>query len=168
MAEEENGVSALPLTPNNAGLNVGAFSPDPVLTAPIDTILFNDETLPVEIITDILFENIGGQELINIARNDTVNGQAVVYQPIKNLSTIQQEYNPNNIISLQTTSDKYFSNFSIKFETKVPNVGNGPSGSHVYIDPQNGDLVIEAINIEQGEQIQVEITSSGTIYEAEL
>jgi len=161
-------VSPVPLTPNNAGLNISTFSVNPVLTAPIDTILFNDETLPVEIMADLLFENIGGQELINIARNDTVNGQPVIYQPIKNLSTIQQQYNPNNIVSLQATSDKYFQNFSIKFETKVPEVGNGPNGEHVYIDPQTGDLIIEAVNIEDGEQIQVEITSSGTIYEAEL
>ena len=161
-------VSPLPLTPNNAGLNISSFSVDPVLTAPIDTILFNDETLPVEILADLIFENIGGQELINIARNDTVNGQEVIYQPIKNLSAIQQQYNPNNIVSLQATSDKYFQNFSIKFDSKVPNVGNGPNGEHVYIDPRTGDLVIEVINIEDGEQVQVEITSSGTIYEAEL
>ena len=166
MAEES--VSALPLTPNNAGLNISAFTVNPVLTAPIDTILFNDETLPVEIMADLLFENIGGQELINIARNDTVNGQPIIYQPIKNLSTIQQQYNPNNIVSLQATSDKYFQNFSIKFESKVPNVGGGPNGEHVYIDPLTGDLVIEVVNIEEGEQVQVEITSSGTIYEAEL
>ena len=161
-------VSPVPLTPNNAGLNISAFTVNPVLTAPIDTILFNDETLPIEIMADLLFENIGGQELINIARNDTVNGQEVIYQPIKNLSTIQQQYNPNNIVSLQATSDKYFQNFTIKFDSKVPNVGNGPNGEHVYIDPETGDLVIEVVNIEEGEQVQVEITSSGTIYEAEL
>jgi hypothetical protein len=161
-------VSPLPLTPNNAGLNISAFTVNPVLTAPIDTILFNDEALPIEIMADLLFENIGGQELINIARNDTVNGQDIIYQPIKNLSAIQQQYNPNNIVSLQATSDKYFQNFSIKFDSKVPNIGNGPNGEHVYIDPQTGDLVIEVVNVEEGEQVQVEITSSGTIYEAEL
>jgi hypothetical protein len=161
-------VSALPPTPPSAGLNISAFTVNPVLTAPIDTILFNEETTPVEIMADLIFENIGGQELINIARNDTVNGQTVIYQPIKNLSTIQQQYNPNNIVSLQSTSDKYFQNFSIKFETKVPDVGGGPNGEHVYIDTSNGGLVIEAINVLDGEQIQVEITISGTIYEAEL
>lgn len=161
-------VLALPPTPSNAGLNISAFSVNPVLTAPIDTILINEETTPIEIMADLIFENIGGQELIDIARNDTVNGQRVIYQPIKNLSTIQQQYNPNNIVSLQSTSDKYFQNFSIKFETKVPDIGNGPNGEHVYIDPETGGLVIEAINIQDGEQIQVEITTSGTIYEAEL
>jgi len=167
MAEDQS-VSALPLTPNNSGLNISAFTVNPVLTAPIDTVLYNEEATPIEIMADLIFENIGGQELINIARNDTVNGQDVIYQPIKNLSSIQQQYNPNNIVSLQATSDKYFQNFSIKLENKIPDVGNGPNGEHVYIDSETGDLVIDVINIEDGEQIQVEITTSGTIYEAEL
>ncbi len=141
----------------------------PVKTAPIDTILYpSDDLLPIEIMADLIFENIGGQELINIARNDTVNGQSVVYQPIKNLTQIQQQYNPNNIVGLQETSDKYFQNFAIKLETKVSEDGNGPDGAHVYIDPNTGDLVIEVINVETGEQVELEITTSGTIYEAEL
>jgi len=80
------GLSAVPMTPNILGLGVGLKAVDPVLTAPIDTILYNDDSLPIEIMTDLIFENIGGQELINIARNDTVNGQTIIYQPIKNLT----------------------------------------------------------------------------------
>ena len=159
-------VSPVPPTPGILGLGVGLKSVDPVLTAPIDTILYNDDSLPIEIMTDLIFENIGGQELINIARNDTVNGQTIIYQPIKNLTAIQQQYNPNNIVSLQATSDKYFQNFSIKFDDKVPEEGTGPGGAHVYIDPVTGELVVEAINLQPDEQIEVEITISGTIYEA--
>jgi hypothetical protein len=118
--------------------------------------------------TDLIFENIGGQELINIARNDIVNGQKVSYQPIKNLSSIQQQYNPNNILGIQNTSDKYFSNFPIKFENKVPNNGNGPNGSNIYIESTTGNLIIETVNMENDEQIEVEITVSGIIYEAEF
>jgi hypothetical protein len=159
-------VSATPMTPSTIGTSVSARSVNPVLTAPIDTILYNDDSLPIEIMTDLIFENIGGQELINIARNDTVNGQTIIYQPIKNLTTIQQQYNPNNIVSLQATSDKYFQNFSIKFDEKVPDEGTGPGGAHVYIDPITGELVVEAINLNSDEQVEVEITISGTIYEA--
>ena len=140
----------------------------PVKTAPIDTVLFDSNNLPIEVMTDLIFENIGGQELINIARNDIVNGQQVSYQPIKNLSSIQQQYNPNNIVSLQSTSDKYFANFSIKLENKIPNPGTGPNNSYVYLDSTSGNLVIEAVNLDIDEQIEVEITVSGTIYEAEF
>ena len=54
-----------------------------VLIAKKDIILFNEDAVPVELMTDLIFENIGGQELINISRHDTVNGQTVIYQPIK-------------------------------------------------------------------------------------
>ena len=144
--------------------------PPPPKTAPIDTVLFDEEIVPVSVMESLILENIGGHELINIARNDTINGQTVIYQPIKNLSTIQQQYNPNNILALQNTSDKYFSNFSIKLETKLPNEGDGggPDGAYVYIEQDTGDLIIELINLEPDEQIEVQISLSGTIYEAEF
>jgi hypothetical protein len=160
-----------PLTPadiTTASVAAALPPPPPVKTAPIDTVLFNSDELPIEVMTDLIFENIGGQELINIARNDIINGQQVSYQPIKNLSSIQQQYNPNNIVSLQSTSDKYFANFPIKLENKIPNPGTGPNNSYVYLDSTNGSLVIEAVNLEIDEQIEVEVTVSGTIYEAEF
>jgi hypothetical protein len=155
-------------TPPTPTTPIAAAPTTSVKTAPIDTVLFDDESVPVEVITDLLFENIGAHELINISRNDIINGQTVSYNLIKNLSSIQQQYNPNNILSLQSTSNKYFANFSIKFEDKIPQIGNGPSGSYVYLDQDTGNLVIEAQNIEIGEEVEVQITSSGTIYEAEF
>ncbi len=141
--------------------------PPPVKTAPLDTILYEEDPIPVEIMADIIFENIGGQELINIARNDIVNGQKVIYQPIKNLNSIQQEYNPNNILALQDASPQIFGNYPIKLEEKIPNIGNGPDGSNVYIS-SSGELVIEVINMAKDEQVEVEITQGGTIYEVQL
>jgi hypothetical protein len=147
---------------------VAAVVAPPVKTAPIDTVLFNDDQVPIEVMSDLIFEDIGGHELINIARNDIINGQDISYQPIKNLTSVQQQYNPNNILSVQATSNKYFSNFAIKLENKIPNVGNGPFGSNVYLDPKDGSLIIEAVNLEFDEQVEIEITLSGTIYEADL
>jgi hypothetical protein len=157
-----------PATPATVSPVVQAPPAPPVKTASIDTVLFNDEEVPIEVMSDLIFEDIGGHELINIARNDIINGQDISYQPIKNLTSLQQQYNPNNILSVQATSDKYFSNFAIKLENKTPNVGNGPFGSNVYIDPLTGNMVVDAINLETDEQIEIEITLSGTIYEADL
>lgn len=144
--------------------------PPPPKTAPIDTVLIDEETIDIDIMQDLIWEDIGGHELINIARNDTVNGQSISYQPIKNITSIQQQYNPNNIVALQNTSDKYFANFSIKLETKLPDEGegSGPDGAYVYIEDVTGDLIVELINIEPDEQIEVQISLSGTIYEAEF
>jgi hypothetical protein len=136
----------------------------PVKTSTTDIITFNEDILPDQIMFDLIFEDIGGQELISISRSDIVNGQKIIYQPIKNLSSIQQEYNPNNILGLQQTSDKYFAGFSIKLEEKIPEAGNGIDGKNAYI-ASNGDLVIEFINLNPDEQVEVKITLSGTIYE---
>lgn len=162
-------ISSIVATPSTPTLPVTISTPPPpVKTATLDVILFDDETTPIDTMADLIFENIGGQELINITRSDIVNGQKISYQPIKNLSSIQQRYNPNNILSLQQTSDKYFAGFSIKLEDKIPNEGNGINGENIYIEESTGDLIIEFININSDEQIELQITTDGTIYEADL
>lgn len=139
-----------------------------VKTATKDIILFDDGIVPVNLMADLIFEDIGGEELISIARRDTVNGQKITYQPIKNLSSIEQEYNPNNIISLQATSDKYFANFPIKLDNRIPETGTGSNGDYVYIEPTTGNLVIEVVNLESDEQLEIQIATNGTIYETEF
>jgi hypothetical protein len=170
----------IPVTPFNtvSNLTSAPYSPtsilassgttDAVKTAVPGDILFDDDSVPIELMADLIFENIGGQELINIARNDTVNGQSVSYQIIKNLSDVSQQYNSNNIVGLQSTSDKYFNSFSIKIDRKIPIEPTGPNGSYVYLDNNTGDIIVEAVNLEADEQIEIQIVLNGTIYEAQL
>ena len=158
-------ISPTPLTPTLPV--IVSPPPPPVKTATLDIILFDEESIPTDGMFDQIFENIGGQELISITRSDIVNGQKISYQPIKNLSAIQQRYNPNNILSLQQTADKFFAGFSIKLEDKIPQIGNGTNGENVYLNA-TGDLIIEFININADEQIETQISVSGTIYEADL
>jgi hypothetical protein len=161
-------ITATPPAPEPEMFSARMFSALPIKTATVDIILFDDETTPIDTMADLIFENIGGQELINITRSDIINGQKISYQPIKNLSSIQQRYNPNTILSLQQTADKYFAGFSIKLEDKIPNEGNGTNGENVYIEESTGDLILEFININNDEQIEIQITTDGTIYEADL
>jgi hypothetical protein len=169
ISQTSSRVDSTPLIPSSSQSYTSSTPPPPpAKTAPIDTVLFDDDSVPIEVMTDLIFENIGGQELINIARNDIVNGQKISYFPIKNLTSIQQQYNPNNIISLQSTSDKYFANFPIDIDKKIPNEGNGPNGTNVYIEESTGDLIIETINIESDEQVDIQIAISGTIYEVNI
>lgn len=140
--------------------------PPPVKTADPDIVQFNEDSVSERIIADLLFENIGGQELLTISREDTVNGQEVVYQPISNLGLIQQEYNPNNIVRLTKTARDIFANFSINLDDKIPNVGNGTDGQNVYADNISGDILVEFVNIEEDEDVDIQVLSSGTIYRA--
>jgi hypothetical protein len=160
-------LSPTPNTPLNINQVIISSNANLIKTATPDIVLFNNEAVLIEQMTDLIFENIGGQELISISRSDTINGQNISYQPIKNIKSIQQAYNSNNILGLQKTSDKYFSGFSINFYQKVPNVGNGLNGTNVYVDDL-GNLVIEAINLNNDEQLEVQLSTSGTIYSIQL
>ena len=161
-------ITATPPAPEPEMFSATMFAASPpVKTATLDIILFDEESVPTDGMFDQIFENIGGQELISITRSDIVNGQKISYQPIKNLSAIQQRYNPNNILSLQQTADKFFAGFSIKLEDKIPETGNGTNGENVYLNAA-GDLIIEFINVNSDEQIETQISVSGTIYEADL
>jgi hypothetical protein len=160
-------ITATPPAPESEMFSARMFSAPPVKTATLDIILFDEESVPTDGMFDQIFENIGGQELISITRSDIVNGQKISYQPIKNLSAIQQRYNPNNILSLQQTADKFFAGFSIKLEDKIPETGNGTNGENVYLNAA-GDLIIEFINVNPDEQVETQISVSGTIYEADL
>lgn len=145
-----------------------------------DLILSNDETMSIEIMTDLIFEDIGGYELATISRHDLVNGQKVIYAPIKNLTDLYLQYNPNNVLRLQS-SDSYFKSLSLSIFDRLPTCGTGydlvgndpdltkrtkvPNCKSVYIDPITGDLVINLINMKENEQVEVEILTAGNIFD---
>lgn len=161
-------VTATPPTPSIVVSPTTSTSSSEVKASERDSILFDDDSVSIAVMETLVFENIGGHELLNIARRDTINGQKVTYQPIKNLSEIEQKNNPINIINLPSTSDKYFANFPIKIDSKIPETGSGPNGEYLYINSSTGDLVIDVVNLESGEQLEIQIAAGGTIYEAEI
>ena len=152
--------SATPPTPDTTASNADTG----VLAATTNLIITSYEETPLEVMTDLIFEDIGGQEIINISRTDIINGQDIIYQPIKNLASINYQYNPQNILALQDTSENYFKKFPINAANKVPNTGTGINGSTVYIDESTGNLIIELVNIENDEQVEVQILRNGTFF----
>jgi hypothetical protein len=121
--------------------------------APTDIIQFDDNSIEIALISDLLFEDIGATELANMSRSDLIDGQDVVYAPIKNLPTVRREFNPNNIVATSYETD-YFSRFAIDLSLR--------GIQEPYFD-DNGDLVIEIDTVEDSEEIQVQILTNGTI-----
>lgn len=150
-------------TPNLPIPNASTAS-NGVLAASKDIFVITDESLPIEIMTDLVFEDIGGQEIINISRSDIVSGQNVIYQPIKNLTLLNYQYNPQNIISLQDTLESYFKKFPIQLDKKIPTVGTGGNNETAYVDSDTGNLIINVINLEKDEQVEVQILNGGDIF----
>ena len=138
-----------------------------------DLILQDQEVMSSDIMTDLIFENIGGHELITISRHDLVNGQKVIYSPIKNLTDLYLQYNPNNVLRLQS-SDSFLKSLSLSLEDYIPVCGNGydlvngvkvPNCKSVYIDPITGDLVINLINIKEGVQAEVQVLTAAEVFD---
>jgi hypothetical protein len=93
-------------------------------------IVTSEEPIPIDIVSQLLFEQVGGIEIINIARNDIINGQRVSYNLVGNLNSIQQIYNPRNIFKISGTSQEFFENFGIRFSIHVPE--NGTADPNFY------------------------------------
>ena len=121
--------------------------------APSDIIQFDDSSIEIALITDLLFEDIGATELANISRSDLIDGQSVIYAPIKNLPTIRREFNPNNIVATAHDTD-YFSRFAIDLSLR---------GIYEPYFSNDGGLMIEIETVGDNEEIQVQILTNGTI-----
>jgi hypothetical protein len=143
--------------------------PPPVRVPERDVVALVDQSIDAETIVNLLFENIGATELTKFVRHDTVEGINQYYDIISNLSDIKRRFDPSNLISLQKTTSSIFDIFPIKLQDKIPSddylIANNLS-NYVYFDT-NGDLIIEVVNIADSEIVEVEIDTSGTIYEVD-
>jgi hypothetical protein len=112
---------------------------------------------------DAIIEDIGGQEIINISRNDLLNGQNVTYNVIENLESTQRQFNPNELIRLQSTSADFFDTFTLNLDTFTPNYGTGNAGEIVYVDANTGEVIINTINLSNNLVLEVEFVSYSEI-----
>lgn len=154
--------AATPAVPTSTPTTLG----NSVKVATPDLIEFNNADIPIEFMTDLMFENIGGQEILSISRNDTVNGQKVLYSPIKNISQVSINYNPQNLFVITDTSSSYFNNYSINLQEKVPEVGSNEAADQVseivYMDT-NGDIVVNVINMRTNDQVEINVVDNITL-----
>jgi hypothetical protein len=150
--------------------------PEPVKIPTPDLIVTGESPDPVDEMIDLIFQNIGGHELISISRSENVNGQNIRYQPIKNMGELSREYDTKKIIPLPNSSAFYDNSFSIKIDSKIPNKGLGFTGVdnddslNLYVSYTPGvegvlpKLIIEAANLASNERIQVEIIKSLDVF----
>lgn len=142
-------------------------TPAPVKMPSRDVVSLVDPGIDSATIQNLLFENIGATELVKFTRHDTVDGINPYYDIISNLSDIKRRYDPASLISLQKPESSFFDIYTIKLDQKIPDqsyLNQNNLSDYIYIDT-NGDLVIELTNLASDEIIEVEIDTSGTIYE---
>lgn len=161
------------------------YNPFAVKSATPDLLVNAELVGAIELEAQLAFEEISGQELINISRHDLINGQNLKYSPIKNIASIANRYSSKDLIPIQNSSNSIFDNFSIKLDDYTPNdgynlqneyvanFGTGPAGESVYLDSKTGNLVINLVNLPKDHQVEVQIIKNiglvnATIYEEEL
>lgn len=116
-----------------------------------------------DFIADAIIEDIGGQEIINISRNDLLNGQNITYSVIENLASTQRKFNANELVKLQSTSEDYFDAFSLDLNLFTPTYGTGANGEIVYVDSNTGEVIINTINLSDNLVLEVEFVSYSDI-----
>jgi len=134
-----------------------------------DVVSLAQETISAETIVNLLFENVGANELTKFVRHDTVEGINPYYDVISNLSDIKRKFDPSNLISLQKNNSSLFDIYPIKLQDKIPSDAyllENNLTDYLYIDT-NGDLVIEVVNLKDSEIVEIEIDTSGTIFEVD-
>lgn len=130
-----------------------------ILQADPDIIINPETDISGDYIVERFFEELGGTELINLSRHDLIDGIKVVYNPIANLSSLRRRYNPNNIIAIDFLSEDEFSRASIDLISR---------GIYEPYFDDNGNLIIEIDIIKSEENIEAEISQSGTVSRIEL
>ena len=144
----------------------------PVKYANAADVVTDRNTLPEELMLKLTLEKIGGIELISLVRHDTVNGQRVIYQPVKNLSELGITYSPQSMVQIPDTSELYFKNFAIKLENHMLQDTNELPPIAAYIDT-DGKVIINVFGLKRDYEVEVQMISSGevfddTIYEEDI
>lgn len=140
-----------------------------VKTPEKNVFIFDDSATVSGDIERLLFQNIGGTELVNMTRQNTVEGINPYYRIISNLSRIQNEFDPITLISRQRRGTSIFDIYPINLSLRIPDneyLLNNGLDNYYYI-AANGDLVIELVNMQAGEVLEVEIVNNATIYEVD-
>ena len=149
-----------PATPPNPWITTTSYvAPSGIKQADPDIVLDPEVVTSGDYITERFFEELGGTELINLSRHDLIDGIDVTYNPIANLSRLRKRFNPNNIIALDILSENEFAKFTIDLFSR---------GAYEPYFDNTGNLVVEVDIIRSEENIDVEISLSGTLTRIEL
>lgn len=153
-------VSATPNIPGGFSRNSSE-----VKSATPDLIIEDINSVPVEIIERLIFESIGGQELLLLSRHDTIRGQEISYRPISNSRDIDFRYTPETILFATESFKGHFKNFSILLESVVPELGGNEYSPNAYVEQSSGDIVLEFKDVKVGKQIETQTISSASVFD---
>lgn len=128
--------------------------------------VFTDENVVDETLAGLIFEDIGGHELLDMTSSAamySLGGQAVGNQVLANLSQLSEKYSPMKIIAIQDTLDKIFAANTLNLLNYIPQ----------YVDPvevvdNNYTINVLDIDVNNKERVEVEVLTYGNIFDATI
>lgn len=153
-----------------------ANQPEPVSNNIIDSlkiadpqfILSTDPAATIEEMQNVLWQSIGGHEIISLARRDLVDGKNINYQLISDLQKLFAEYNPKTIASIENSTPLYFNKFGIKFEKYLPSeydlAAIDPNLKNPVSIDVNNNITIYVSNIKDSYDIEVQSITSEEVF----
>ena len=116
----------------------------------VNVINRNYEATSVEQMERLYFQNVGGTEILSVARHDTVGGEEVVFNNVDNLSELRSQFNPLNIL-MTTNLNSLFSEYGVDIGQKI---GALDETFSMNVD---GGIDIQVFNVNRDEYVQVQI-----------
>jgi hypothetical protein len=117
-----------------------------------------------------LFQDIGGTELINLVRHDTISGINIVYSVISDLTKINIDFDPSLLLINQAKYQSIFNQYAINLNSKIPEEDfydendQEPSSNLITNSYFDGDsLVLELIQVSSTEIVEIEVETDGRI-----
>ena len=117
-----------------------------------------------------LFNDIGGTELINLIRNDSVSGINFSYSVISDLASNDQLFDPSFLLINKGKYQSEFDKYGIRLSTRIPETNYYYSNSlptapmnvatNVYYDETLKALVIEFENMNSTEFVEIQVLSN--------
>lgn len=138
-----------------------------------DVVTFESEIADQGEIEQYLLNDIGGMELINLVRNDSVFGVKENYTVISDLLESQVSFDPSFLLSSRMRGQSDFDRYGIKLSTRIPDdnfyeendvKAEYNIGTNSYYDADTKQLIIELENMKQNEFIEIEFLTAGIIY----
>jgi len=125
-------------------------------------VLSVDPASSPEEMENLIWQGIGGHEILSLARRDLVDGKNINYELISGLIQLSQEYSPKTIMSIENSSPLYFNAFGIRFDLYLPSPQNleglgiiPPLKNPISIDDKN-NITIYVLNVKDSYEVEVQ------------
>lgn len=130
-------------------------------------IIVQDDTLSSELMTDLIFEEIGGQELLASSRSDLINSPLnISYSPIKNQRLVNLQFEPSKILSVIDRGSSMMSTLSLA--DYEPYDGFIDIVDNKYSVTSEGNIEIKFVNMSNADKVEIQVYGFDDSYGATI